>query len=145
MLRARYVCTQICCHLPCFFRANEPRWERVENGATQAGTRHPSPQKIKVNNQDLTSCLRNLIMLRSERWRLRVRGSKGAEAKRVKRVGSNHSLGQLDSIIFIQTRKKWIPQMHAGICDVMRHRVGSCLLWVCDWLIFFIALMISHT
>lgn len=37
--------------------------ERVENEATQAGTRHPSPQEIKVNNQDLTSCSRNLIIL----------------------------------------------------------------------------------
>lgn len=35
----------------------------LENGATQAGTRHPSPQEIKVNNRDLASCSRNLIIL----------------------------------------------------------------------------------
>lgn len=42
-------------------------WEREENRVgSQAGTHHPSPQEIKVNNQDLTSCSRNLIMLWSE-------------------------------------------------------------------------------
>lgn len=50
--------------------------ERVENGATQAATRHPSPQEIKVNNQDLTSCSPNPIILRSDGLQLRVRGSK---------------------------------------------------------------------
>ncbi len=31
---------------------------RGELAGRQAGTHHPSPQEIKVNNQDLTSCLR---------------------------------------------------------------------------------------
>lgn len=42
------------------------RERRTELAGRQAGAHHPSPQEIKVNNQDLTSCSRNLIMLWSE-------------------------------------------------------------------------------
>lgn len=94
ILRPRYICVRICCHL-LRFRAKQPRWEKVERGAPQAGTHHPSPQEIKVNNQGLASCSRNLIMFWSERLQLRVWGSKCVyseeEIKQVIQLRSNHS------------------------------------------------------
>lgn len=94
ILCPRYIRVRSCCHL-LWFRAKQPRWEKVESGAPQAGTRHPSPQEIKVNNRELTSCSRNLIMLWSESLQVRVWGSKCVsteeEVKWVKHIRSNHS------------------------------------------------------
>lgn len=117
----------ICCYL-LWFRAS---WERAEDGATQAGIRHPSPQEIKVNNRDLTSCSSNLIMLWSESLQLPVWGSKCVSAQRRRRrrrsARSNASDGivHYNSLIFLcihvmwQHLNRWIIWwIMSSVCDL---------------------------